>query len=172
MRELGLGGQDFAALAGEILGRGEALRFRAKGASMRPFIRDGDLVEVRPIGATSVRRGDVVLFRAEGGRALAHRVVRVVGDDRREALVTKGDSITWCDGPISREQVLGRVVAVERDGRRIGLGGGLQRIVGLLWMGLWPVVRRLRSAARVVRRWTRQGSSETSGSGAVSGGCL
>ena len=40
--------EDFAFTAQEVLGRGKALRFRAKEGSMSSFIRNGDVVEAVP----------------------------------------------------------------------------------------------------------------------------
>ena len=41
--------EDFTGLAEEILGRGKQFRFRARGASMSPFITDGDTLVVAPL---------------------------------------------------------------------------------------------------------------------------
>jgi len=139
MSTLEMGQANFAALAGEILGGGSSLRFRARGASMQPFIRDGDILEVQPPGVATLRCGDVVLCRPGGGRLVAHRVVRLIRDNRgTTAVVTRGDALACSDLPVSWEQVLGRVVAVERNGKRIKLNTHMQRLAGILWMRLFP----------------------------------
>jgi hypothetical protein len=51
--ELSFGSDQFADLAKEILDKGRSLRFRARGLSMRPTIRDGDLLEIQPIAASA-----------------------------------------------------------------------------------------------------------------------
>ena len=139
MSTLEMGQANFAVLASEILGGGSGLRFRARGVSMQPFIRDGDILEVQPPGVAALRRGDVVLCHLGGGRLVAHRVVRIIRENSgATTAVTQGDALTCPDLPVSWEQVLGHVVAVERRGKRIGLDTPLQRLAGITWMCLSP----------------------------------
>jgi peptidase S24-like protein len=103
----------------ELLRRGHHARFRAGGWSMHPAIRDGDVITVAPLGGSPVRIGDVVLYR-QGQGAIAHRVVRVRAlAGRLVEVVARGDAADACDAPIGPEQVLGLVVAVERNPRGV-----------------------------------------------------
>ena len=68
---------DFLPLAAEILAEGRALRFKARGGSMYPFVRDGDVVHVKPVEGSAVGVGDVVLCRYGENRLVAHRVIGV-----------------------------------------------------------------------------------------------
>ena len=100
-------------LALELLGRGEQVCFTARGASMRPFVRDGDVVTVRP-GAAGVAVGALVLA-SDGEFGVVHRVVR-----RRGARVlVKVGAMPRSDGWFDDADLLGRVVGVERDGRPV-----------------------------------------------------
>jgi hypothetical protein len=56
---------------------------------------------------------------------IAHRVVRLEGavDDKTRVLILRGDSLATCDAPVRAEQVLGRVISVERKGRKVKLTG-------------------------------------------------
>jgi signal peptidase len=155
MCQLSLSGTDLGALAAEILEGGSALRFRAHGASMRPFIRDGDVIEVQPVGAAPIRRGDVVLCRNGGGRVVAHRVIQVGQESGRVAVVTQGDALARPDRLIFQEQVLGRVVAVERGGRRIRLDVAPQQLMGVLWIRLSPLGGWLYRLLAALRRRVR-----------------
>ena len=152
MHSVSLTGPEFTALTADLLGTGHALRFRARGGSMHPFIKDGDVIEVQPISAVAIRRGDVVFCRNGGGRVVAHRVIRVRSESGRVALVIRGDALACPDGLISPEQVLGRVVALERGGRHIGLDAGLQRLVSALWVGLSPLSRWLYRTLAALKR--------------------
>jgi uncharacterized repeat protein (TIGR01451 family) len=137
MESVPLAGPEFAALAAELLAAGRALRFRARGGSMRPAIRDGDVVHVQPVRAVTIHRGDVVLVRKDDGRLLVHRVVAIRREPRgSRTYVIKGDALACLDGSVPQERVLGRVTSVERGGTRIELGRALPRIVGLLWSRL------------------------------------
>lgn len=88
---------------------------------MHPTIRDGERVTVEPIASQMVRRGDILLYRRHE-RVIAHRVVGVRKASGASVVFTlRGDSLSACDAPVRAEQVLGRVVTVERKGREINL---------------------------------------------------
>lgn len=106
---------------------------------MMPFVRDGDLLEVAPAGA--IRRGDVVLRRLGPGRLIAHRVRRIRGDGDTQWVLTQGDALSKPDGEAALSDVLGEVIAVERQGRRLTLNAGWRRLTGLFWLSLSPFPR-------------------------------
>jgi hypothetical protein len=105
----------------DLLRGGHPVRFRAPGWSMHPTIRNGDAITVVPLGHSPVRVGEVLLYR-RGLGAIAHRVIRVQSAHGRSVgLELRGDAALSCDRPIQLAQVLGRIVAIERDGRRMRL---------------------------------------------------
>ncbi len=115
----------------ELLGRGETIRFVARGGSMRPFIRDGDRVTVGPLRGPP-RAGDVVL--APGGEfALLHRALWVVGG----WVLVKGDGMARPDGWFRQDALLGRLVSVERGGEAIPV----RRWRAVAWSVLGGVAR-------------------------------
>jgi signal peptidase I len=119
----------FAALAEHVVGTGMSIRFRACGGSMHPTIFDGDVITVAPVAAHEVARGDILLYR-DGDRVLAHRLIRVSSHGTETRFRLRGDSNASCDAPIAAAQIVGRVEAVERDGRAIVLhttGAVIQR---------------------------------------------
>jgi hypothetical protein len=90
---------------------------------MYPTIRDGEAVTVEPLKAHEARRGDILLYRRESS-VIAHRVVCIAGEeDATRVLILRGDSLATCDAPVRAEQVLGRVISVERKGREVKLTG-------------------------------------------------
>jgi hypothetical protein len=111
---------DLARLALERTGR---VRFRARGGSMHPSLRDGDVVSVARTSPDDIGIGDVVCYAPEPGRLTLHRVV---GRDAA-CLVTKGDALGWVERvPVGR--VLGKVTAVERRSRLARLGARFVRL--------------------------------------------
>ena len=83
---------------------------------MQPNVRHGDLVEVAPIFVGEPERGDIVLARSRAG----FRLHRVVGRDAETGkIVTRGDAGQQNDDP--PEIVLGRVISIERNRRKISL---------------------------------------------------
>ncbi|MGD0758118.1 MAG: C25 family cysteine peptidase [Candidatus Sulfotelmatobacter sp.] len=105
----------FGELARELLAGGSGIRFQARGASMSPAIRDGEIVHVRPAVPRDLRRGDLVLIKVEG-RLCLHRLV--VADTERDVFITRGDRGLQDDPAVSGEEVLGVAEAKEvRVGR-------------------------------------------------------
>lgn len=104
-----------------LLEGGHSVRFRAPGWSMYPTIRNGEAITVAPLGQSPVRVGDVLLYR-RGRAAIAHRLIRLQsGAGRSVGFILRGDAALRCDRPVERGQVLGRVLAVERDQRTVRL---------------------------------------------------
>ena len=60
--EIVLQREDLAGLMRAVLEKGKAFRFEVRGASMRPVIRDGDVVTVSPLAGGAAKTGDVVAF--------------------------------------------------------------------------------------------------------------
>jgi len=116
--------KQFAAVCEEILGRGWQVRFRAEGESMRPNILHEDVIVVAPLGATGVAPGEVALSRGEDG-IRAHRVMEK--DPIKGSLITRGDSGQENDP--ATHLVLGKVTAIERDGRKTSITKSGQRFL-------------------------------------------
>ncbi len=147
---LALSGESLAGLMGAVLEKGKPFRFEARGESMHPAIRDGDVVTVVPRGGRPPRTGDIVAFvHPETGGARVHRIVGV--EDGRYFL--KGDNALGADPAIGRDGILGFVVALERDGRRRPLepsflAAALARLSRSAWF--------TRLARRIRRTFSRQ----------------
>jgi uncharacterized repeat protein (TIGR01451 family) len=106
--------QQFALVCAATLQRGLTMRFQARGQSMKPNVLNGDTVEVAPISVGQLQRGDIVLARGRAG----FRLHRIVGwDEATGRAVTRGDAGQQNDEPT--EIVLGKVVAIERNGKKI-----------------------------------------------------
>jgi signal peptidase I len=112
-------------LAEEIVRNFGEVRLRVFGASMVPSILPGDLVSVERIEMENVAPGEVVLS-LQNGRLFVHRVVgrsTIAGEGLSGELhlITRGDRLLHPDPPVSRAELLGRVVRLERDGRKVTL---------------------------------------------------
>ncbi len=124
---LNLKREDFASIAHEVLDRGRTLRFKAKGGSMSPFIRNGDVVEVVPFRG-KINFGDVILYHSFCGSPVVHRVIH----RNTESIIAKGDSTPGFDQPVLFKQVLGRVVSVEKNGWCIRLDKPVGKLLNIL----------------------------------------
>ena len=136
------------------LAKGAPFRFRAKGWSMAPFIRDGDVICVTPLPEAGPAVGEVVAFiRAESGQLLVHRVIA----RERGAYTIQGDNAPGAaDATVLREDMLGRVTQITRNGKDVGLGlGPERRLIAVLSRAGWllPVRLRLAPLLRPFVRW-------------------
>jgi signal peptidase len=108
----------FTDVATGLLRQGYGVRFYAKGWSMYPTIKDGEMITVEPVVPSQVKRGDILLYHNSRG-VVAHRVVRLGGT----FFILRGDASSTCDEPVEADQALGKVVSVERNGGLIDLDG-------------------------------------------------
>lgn len=124
-----------------------------RGGSMAPLFKDGD--RVRIARARLYLPGDVVAFRADDGRIVAHRLLGYRLHHGRLAGVTRGDAVSQPDPPVPFGQLLGRVISHSRGQEKNGSVplvpwsarlGAVAAFVG--WLG-----RRV--VQRIVRRWAR-----------------
>ncbi len=109
---------------------GKSVRFQARGVSMKPLVRDGDVLVVEPLGQDQPRVGEVVLCSTASEHVVVHRVIRRQIKSDRHTTQVQGDQISQPDGWMSDAQILGRVTSLERDGRVIELDRPLMRALG------------------------------------------
>ncbi|MBN1510513.1 MAG: S24/S26 family peptidase [Phycisphaerae bacterium] len=124
----------------------------ARGASMQPFVRDGDTLTVEPVTTAAPRPGDIVFLKSATGNILVHRVVRRAAD----RVITRGDGSLLTDEPVPMSQVIGRVVVIQRGERTIQVSRAWRRVTGLVWMRLWIVRRVLAAVRRRARMWSKK----------------
>ena len=86
---------------------------------MYPTIRENEAITVEPVEPQDVKVGDIILYRF-GDSVVAHRVMRI---EKREGnasrFILREDTWGTLDEPVEAEQILGKVVSVERAGRNI-----------------------------------------------------
>jgi signal peptidase I len=147
-RELFLTGPVFISLLQATLAKGVSFRFRARGFSMHPFIRDGDVITVSPLGEYSPGLGDVVAFvRREIEKLVVHRVIRI----KPNSYFMKGDGTTGVDSPVTTVNVVGLVTRVERGHKRVFIGLGPERFLIALLTRKGLTVPLVRVAAKLLR---------------------
>lgn len=136
-----------AELAGQVLRQGGRLKIRARGASMLPFLLDGDIALVAPAHGQEIRVGDVICYEASPGSLLLHRVIKRDGD----RFVARGDALRFTD-VILRNEVLGKVLTIERHGRVRRLDTREARGLNRAIASVAPLLARLLPLALRVRR--------------------
>ncbi len=90
------------------------VRLKVTGASMLPTVWPGDILVVQRRNFDQLHPAQVILCLRDG-ELVAHRIVRRSG----EFLVTRGDSLLHNDRPFQTENVVGQVISILRNGRRL-----------------------------------------------------
>ena len=116
----------FTDLLRASLEKGSLIRFQATGWSMSPFIKDGDLLTILPFNEKAPRIGQVVTFiQPHDSNVLVHRII----SKHRQSCLIKGDNTPGRhDGLIPIENILGFVEKINRNGRDVWFGLGVERI--------------------------------------------
>ncbi len=125
---------------------GLPVRFRVKGTSMTPLLRDGkEEVIVYPYGTAVPKRWDVVLFRYRGNYVL-HRIIGCSEGKYK----MQGDG-AWASYEVcSRYEVLGVVrEVISPSGYRLSTASRVWRWKSIAW-------RRLGYIRRFVLKWIRR----------------
>src|SRR5438874_9537355 len=100
-------------LAAQVLQNSSMLRLRASGSSMLPSLWPGDVITIQPQSFEQWRPGDIVLYM-RAGHFFIHRVIAVPNSG--DFLIVQGDWLPQPDPPVPPQEVLGKAVAVERNG--------------------------------------------------------
>ena len=85
------------------------VRLKVTSDSMRPLLRAGDVVVVQPANLPAVQPGDIIVVQ-RGGEWITHRLV--AADEH--GFQTLGDNTRFADEAMSADQLVGRVLAIER----------------------------------------------------------
>ncbi len=132
-------------LAGEALRSFGTLNFPSVGRSMLPTVWPGDTLVVEHVVPDQVRIGDVVVVGREG-KLCAHRVTGKAGDPKNPQWITQGDALPVPDRPVAKNELMGRVTYLIREGRLVPVPAELSGIDKVIA----KVVRRSGSAARAL----------------------
>lgn len=89
----------------ETLNAGGTVSFTTHGKSMHPILNDGDSVTIKKFD--TYKKGDVVLFKNEKGDFVLHRIIKI----KKELIYAQGDTLYKIDEPITKEAILGKVIA-------------------------------------------------------------
>lgn len=137
-------------LSADALASGEGLRLRVNGLSMRPLLQPEDVIWVEAVAEQDLDIGDIVLVRRPAD-FVTHRLV----ERTSQGWIAKGDNLPMPDPPVAGTDILGRVTALERGGRRRNWQQPevrLARLAGLQY-ALW---KRLQGRPAWAARWSNR----------------
>lgn len=112
----------------EVLDKKGYIDIPTFGYSMFPFIRKGDLCRFIPFNKGVLERGDVLLYINESGKLIGHRY----HDKTQEGhmFFLKGDSNLSFDPQVHRNQVIGKLVLIQRGDQVIETNDFIARTLG------------------------------------------
>ncbi len=97
----------WAKFAIEALQRGETLRIRPRGHSMRGKVNDGDWVTIAPCNPETLIVGDIVLVRVVGNDYL--HLIKAIDKGRFQIGNNRGGINGW----VSKNGVYGKAIRIE-----------------------------------------------------------
>ena len=133
----------FENVAKEILTQGRTIIFHAQVGSMRPFIIEGDLLEMQSVQEGCLHVGDVVMIPDPNGGLVVHRIKRITENADVQIIQTQGDANLIPDAQIPSNEVIARLKLIKRNGKIIDPDSVTQRIKSRLWIIIAPVLKRI-----------------------------
>lgn len=98
----------------DILNSRASLRVRVTGTSMKPFLRGGEVLTIKKMPYSSLKRGDLIFFKRRLGNPVVHRIIKKSKDHMDiVTLQTKGDALLSLDDPVEENEILGKVCKIE-----------------------------------------------------------
>ena len=119
-----------------LLSEGKGVKLRAKGNSMRPFIR-GSEDSLLLVPARELRKGDIVLARIDGKRYVVHRIIGMTGD----RITLMGDGNLYGTEECSRSDIYGTVERIIREGKEHNIMSRYALLSAKAWRLILPLRR-------------------------------
>ena len=144
--------EELQSIISETLETKGAVTFTANGSSMLPAIRGGlDRVTIETLLETP-KIGDVIFYRRKNGAYILHRVISV----KDGTFTFCGDNQFIREKGIAREQLIGIVTAVERNGKELDLNSFSAKAYRFFLPCRRFLLRIRHYAGVVIRRLTRK----------------
>lgn len=126
--------KEFTTLMTAVIEKGIPFRFQARGTSMSPFIRSGDIITLAPLHHRPQFGAIVAHINPATDRLAVHRIIA----RKNSNCLFRGDNSCYSDGWAAQDKIIGRVIRVEHQGHNVRSGLGPERILiaGLSRIGL------------------------------------
>ena len=119
---------------------------------MHPFIKNGQIIQVKLTKISEIDSGDIIFYRSLDNRMIIHRVIKKQSRNGKIVLLTKGDSASQFDEYVYSEKIFGKVVAIEKNNKTIRVDRGLLRIINIFWAKLSPFSKWIYFLPRKIKR--------------------
>lgn len=100
----------------------------AHGHSMFPLINEGEICRFESCDGSLLKKGDIALFHSWNGQLVAHRFYRHETIRQRPCLVFKGDTNWGPDEPVVQEQLIGKLVRIQKRNTIVHVTDGMVKL--------------------------------------------
>ena len=101
----------------DVIEKDGELYFTNVGYSMYPLIKEREDV-LHIVKCNEFKKGDIILFKSNIDHYVLHRILKI----KKDQIITAGDYNYFKDQPITKEQVLGKLIDIKKkDGTFIDL---------------------------------------------------
>ena len=119
-----------------LLSNGTTIKIKPQGYSMYPlFVPGRDEACIERTDFSSLKRGDVILYRRDKSILVLHRIWKITGD----SFYMVGDNQTEIEGPLRADQVRGKLTGFVRNGKFVDVKNPIYRFLSGLWLFLRPM---------------------------------
>ena len=124
----------------KLLLGGQCIQIPIQGYSMYPMlVPERDEAIIQQTEVSLLKRGDVVLYRRLKGILVLHRIWKVKGD----GFYMVGDNQMELEGPLDKDQIRGKLVAIVRKGKTISVTNPFYLFYSRTWLLLRPCRHRI-----------------------------
>lgn len=132
-----------------LLEDGQRIQIKPQGYSMYPmFVPDRDEAVIDRAEPARLKKGDVVLYRRDGGILVLHRICKIRGND----FYMVGDNQKEVEGPLRADQLKGVLIGFIRNGKYCSAKNPVYRAASRLWLFLRPLRPALSGSAAAIKR--------------------
>lgn len=120
----------------QLLAEGKTIKIKPQGYSMYPlFVPGRDEACIEHTDFSSLKRGDVILYRRDKSILVLHRIWKITDN----SLYMVGDNQTEIEGPLRADQVRGKLTGFVRNGKFVDVKNPIYRFLSGLWLFLRPM---------------------------------
>ena len=120
----------------QLLKQGNVIRIKPQGTSMYPlFVPGRDEACIEHTDFSSLKRGDVILYRRDKSILVLHRIWKITNN----SFYMVGDNQTEIEGPLRADQVRGKLTAFVHNGKFVNVKNPIYRFSSYLWLFLRPL---------------------------------
>lgn len=120
----------------QLLAEGKTIKIKPQGYSMYPlFVPGRDEACIERTDFSSLKRGDVILYRRDKSILVLHRIWKITDN----SLYMVGDNQTEIEGPLRADQVRGKLTGFVRNGKFVDVKNPIYRFTSSLWLFLHPL---------------------------------